>query len=94
MVGKLLILYSKSDELSVRLGVTLGILWALNVFLMPMMTSIINVAPFYKAISAIYPGCQSGSFGGRLLCTAAAFADLFSLGFLIGVIYNRLPIKL
>lgn len=78
---------------SVRLGVTLGILWALNVFLMPMMTSIVNVGPFYKAISTIYPGCQSGTFFGRILCTAAAFADLFSLGFLIGILYNRLPIR-
>ncbi len=60
---------------------------------MPDATSVINVGPFYKAISTIYPGCQSGTFFGRLLCTGAAFGDLFALGFLIGVLYNRLPIK-
>ena len=72
---------------------TLGLLWAINVMLMPYATSIINVGPFYKAISTIYPGCQSGTIFGRFICTAAAFGDLFSLGFLIGILYNRLPIK-
>jgi hypothetical protein len=78
---------------SVRLGVTLGIIWAVSVFVLSYIASDMYAGPFFKGIASIYPGCHSPTLSGRAICAAAAFADSFSLGLLIGLIYNRLPIK-
>jgi hypothetical protein len=83
---------------SVRLGVTLGLIWSLTVFVLSVVdTSVIKSlrygGDFFDGIASIYPACKSKTMGGRVLCAVMAFADVFTLGVLIGVIYNALPIK-
>lgn len=49
--------------------------------------------PFSTAVATIYPGCMAPTMSGRAICATAAFADLFALGLVIGLVYNRLPIR-
>ena len=83
---------------SVRLGVTLGLIWSLTVFVLSVVDTgkmgFMHIGQaFFDGIAGIYPGCKSKTMGGRVLCAVMAFADVFTLGVLIGVIYNALPIK-
>jgi hypothetical protein len=82
----------------VRLGLTLGLIWATSVFLLAIinktnLTGIHYAKRFFNGISSIYPACGSGKPADIAMCTAMAFGDTFSLGLFIGLIYNAIKIR-
>lgn len=82
----------------VRLGLTLGIIWATSVFVLAIInkTSLTGIhygKRFFNGVSSIYPACGSGKATDIAMCTAMAFGDTFSLGVLIGLIYNAIKIR-
>ena len=82
----------------VRLGLTLGIIWAISVFLLAIinktnLTGIRYAGEFFDGIGSIYPPCRSGKPRDIAMCTAMAFGDTFALGLIIGLLYNALRIR-
>ncbi len=83
----------------VRLGLTLGIIWATCVFLLAIinrtnLTKFRYAQGFFdRALGSIYPPCRSGKPRDIAMCTAMAFGDTFALGLIIGLLYNALRIK-
>jgi hypothetical protein len=40
----------------------------------------------------VYPGCSNKTLGNKLMCGLLGFLDGFVGGYLIGVIYNHIPL--
>ena len=59
---------------SVRLGLTIGILWGLSVFLLALITNN-NNSLFFKMIESNYPGCNRKTMYGKLLCALMGFFE-------------------
>lgn len=75
---------------SVRLGLTLGIIWGTVVLFLSILCNKNYGSAIFKVLKNIYPGCNNGSLFGRFTCGFLGFVDAFMLGFLIGIIYNNL----
>ena len=48
---------------------------------------------FLAAMSKLYLGCGQESLFSKIMCGALGFIDAFVGGWLIGTVYNRLPMK-
>ncbi len=77
---------------SVRLGLTIGILWGLSVFLLALISDD-NNSLFFKMIESGYPGCNRETINGKLICGLMGFLDGFVGGLIIGLLYNNINIK-
>jgi hypothetical protein len=77
-----------------RLGFTMGIIWAGFVFLVGIGNLILAGygEAFLKVIDSIYPGYHMGQwgFGGIIVATLYAALDGFIVGLVFAWIYNRL----
>jgi len=77
---------------SLRLGVSLGIIWGFTMIVLAFLANKHYGLPLFQSISKIYIGCNQNNFFSKILCGLIGFIDAFVLGFLIGFIYNRIPI--
>ena len=77
---------------SIKLGITLGIIVGLSVFIFSLIVNEKNGYLFFNLIKNVYPGCSNKTFGNQLMCGVMGFLDGFVGGFLIGVIYNNIPL--
>ena len=75
---------------SVRLGLTLGLIWGVNMLLLSVVSSRNYGGALFHSMEKLYPGCSSTSIKGRVICGLMGFADAFMLGLIIGLVYNRL----
>jgi hypothetical protein len=75
---------------SIRLGVTLAIIWGINMFLLSFISRTNYGGVIFRAMENAYPGCGNKSIEGQLLCLVMGTLDGFCLGLIIGLIYNAL----
>lgn len=72
----------------VALGLSLGILWGISLFLLGLMAYAYSYGnPFIEAISSLYIGYEP-SIKGSILGGIIGFVDAFISGFLIAWLYN------
>ena len=77
----------------VRLGITIGILWSISLFIFSFIQDS-NYAPlFFKMISQAYPGCSNKTIKNRLICALFGFLDGFIGGCIIALLYNNININ-
>ena len=77
----------------VRLGITIGILWSISLFIFTFLQEG-NYAPlFFKMISEAYPGCNNKTLLNRLICALLGFIDGFIGGCIIALLYNNINIS-
>lgn len=77
----------------IRLGLTIGILCGLSIFLLTFLADKKYGVLFFKIIQDAYPGCNNKDLTGKLICGLMGFLDGFIGGLLIGIIYNNLNIN-
>ena len=77
----------------VRLGVTIGILWGIIIFLFALLVNKKIKLLFFKVIEEVYPGCSSKTIFGPYMCGLMGFLDGFIGGLLIGLLYNNISIN-
>jgi hypothetical protein len=72
-------------------GTALGLVWALSVFLMGMLTQWMPnyFGDLVQGIGHFYVG-YTGSWVGALIGALWGFVDMFIFGFLVAWVYNRL----
>ena len=75
---------------SIRLGVTLAIIWGINMFLLSFISRSNYGGVIFRAMQNAYPGCGNKDIQGQLMCLIMGSLDGFSLGLMIGLIYNAL----
>ena len=78
----------------IRLGVTLGIVWGSCMLLLALFAGENYGISFLSAMSKLYIGCGQESLFSKLLCGVLGFLDAFVGGWLVGEVYNRLPIRM
>jgi hypothetical protein len=77
---------------TVRLGVSIGIIWSLSVVLLAGLAKASYASIFFRMIQEVYVGCDYRTGCGLLLCALFGFVDGFIGGALVGLLYNNLPI--
>jgi len=77
----------------VRLGLTIGILWSVIIFLFALLVNKKIELLFFKSIQELYPGCSSETIFGPYICGLMGFLDGFMGGLLIGLLYNNISIN-
>ena len=77
----------------IRLGVTIGIVWGTCMLLLAVFANKGYGMSLFSAITKLYIGCGQKDFFSKLLCGVLGFLDGFVGGWLVGEIYNRLPLK-
>lgn len=75
---------------TVRLGLTLGIIWGINMLLLSFVSRVNYGGVIFRAMQNAYPGCSNKNIEGQLLCLIMGCLDGFSLGIIIGLVYNGL----
>ena len=81
------------EVLPVRLGLAMGIVWGSCMLLLALFAGKSYGISFLSAMSKLYIGCGQESLFSKLLCGILGFIDAFVGGWLIGTVYNRLPIR-
>ena len=81
------------EVLPVRLGVALGIVWGGCMLSLALFAGKRYGLSFLAAMSKLYLGCGQESLFSKIMCGALGFIDAFVGGWLIGTVYNRLPMK-
>jgi hypothetical protein len=77
----------------VRLGVCLGILVSVSMFILSFLGDTDYAPILFKMVTQIYPGCGNKSFLNRLVCATLGFIDGFVGGCLIALLYNHVDIR-
>tara|TARA_Y100000817_G_scaffold289493_1_gene259509 strand:+ start:164 stop:415 length:252 start_codon:yes stop_codon:yes gene_type:complete len=77
----------------VKLGVTLGIVWGTCMLFLALFSSKYYGMSLFSAMTKLYTGCSQKNIFAKLLCGAFGFVDAFVGGWLVGEVYNRLPLK-
>ena len=78
---------------TVRLGVCIGILVSVSLFLLSFLGDS-NYAPImFKMITQLYPGCGNETFLNRLVCATLGFIDGFIGGCILALLYNHIDIR-
>lgn len=75
---------------TIRLSLTLGIIWGINMLLLSFLSRMNYGGVIFHAMQNAYPGCGNKSMQGQLMCLLMGCLDGFSLGLMIGLIYNAL----
>ena len=75
---------------TIRLALTLAIIWGINMLLLSLSSRINYGGVIFHAIQNVYPGCSNKNIQGQLMCLLMGCLDGFSLGLMIGLIYNAL----
>ncbi|MFH1456371.1 MAG: bacteriophage holin [archaeon] len=74
----------------VKIGLAIGILWSVTVFITTIYSMWTNYAPdFLNIFSQMYPG-HSVSLLGASIGAVYGFVDLFIMGFIFAWLYNKL----
>ena len=81
------------DIYVLRLGLTLGIVFGLSIFVLLLLADKNYGILFFKILEETYPGCSRKTFIGKFLCGLMGFLDGFLGGIIIGYIYNNLKLK-
>lgn len=79
-----------SDIHAIRLGLTLGLIFGISVFILSFIAPRNYGIVFFGLLEDVYIGCNRKTFIGKFLCGFMAFLDAFIGGVLIGYIYNHL----
>ena len=79
-----------SDIHAIRLGLTLGLIFGISVFILSFIAPRNYGMVFFGLLEDVYIGCNRKTFIGKFLCGFMAFLDAFIGGVLIGYIYNHL----
>ena len=82
-----------SEIYTVRLGLTIGLLFGISIFLLVVLVDKNYGVLFFKMLEGVYPGCSRKDLFGKMMCGLMGFLDGFIGGILIGLIYNNLRIK-
>jgi|TARA_A200000113_G_scaffold202688_1_gene197283 hypothetical protein len=77
---------------SLKLGLTLGILIGVSFFFLSFIVNKKYGVVFFNMLKNVYPGCSNKTLGNKLMCGLLGFLDGFVGGYLIGVIYNHIPL--
>ena len=77
----------------VRLGLALGIVWGTCMLLLAVFANKDYGMSLFGAMTKLYIGCGQKDLLSKLLCGVLGFLDAFVGGWLVGEIYNRLPLK-
>lgn len=75
---------------TIRLALTLAIIWGINMFLLSFLSHVNYGGVIFRAMQNAYPGCNNKDMKGQLMCLLMGCLDGFSLGLMIGIIYNAL----
>ena len=75
---------------SLKLGISLGILWGLSVFFVTFIRFKKKLPLLFKGIQQFYFNCNPNTATGKIICTIAAFMDAFIGGVIVGYLYNHL----
>ena len=75
---------------SIRLALTLAIIWGINMFLLSFLSRVNYGGVIFRAMQNAYPGCSNKDMKVQLMCLLMGCLDGFSLGLMIGIIYNAL----
>ena len=75
---------------TIRLALTLAIIWGINMMLLSLFSRMNYGGVIFHAMENAYPGCSNKNIEGQLMCLLMGFLDGFSLGLMIGLIYNSL----
>jgi hypothetical protein len=81
------------DIYVVRLGLTLGLIWGISIYLLSLLVDKNYGVLFFKILEDAYPGCSRKTCYGKLICGSMGFLDGFLGGILIGILYNNINIK-
>lgn len=77
----------------IRLGLTLGLIFGISIFLLVLLAHKNYGILFFKILEGAYPGCSRDNLLGKFLCGFMGFLDGFLGGILIGYLYNNLKIN-
>ncbi|MFC1559590.1 hypothetical protein ACFLZ2_01515 [Candidatus Margulisiibacteriota bacterium] len=76
---------------SLKLGATCAIVWAGAILGLGLISSALNWGtPFMNTLASLYLGYGKG-LGGAIIGSIWALADGFCGGFVVGLVYNKLP---
>lgn len=75
---------------TVRLAVTLAIIWGINMLLLSLLSKVNYGGVIFHALRNAYPGCGNKTPEGIVMCVLMGAIDGASLGLMIGLIYNAL----
>lgn len=75
---------------TVRLAVTLAIIWGINMLLLSLLSKVNYGGVIFQALRNAYPGCGNKTPEGIAMCVLMGALDGASLGLMIGLIYNAL----
>lgn len=75
---------------TIRLSLTLAIIWGINMLLLSLFSQMNYGGVIFHAMRNVYPGCGNKNIQGQLMCLLMGSLDGFSLGLMIGLIYNAL----
>ena len=78
---------------TVRLGLTIGLLCGISIFLLVLLAEKNYGVLFFKMLEGSYPGCSRKDLFGKVMCGLMGFLDGFVGGVLIALIYNNISIK-
>ena len=76
---------------SVKLGITLGLIFGLSFFLLALVSNTYG-SGFFNVLKSVYPGCGTKTIWNKLTCGFLGGLDGLFFGLLIGVIYNNIPL--
>lgn len=75
---------------TIRLALTLAIIWGINMLALSLLSRVNYGGVIFHAIKTAYPGCGNKDIAGQLTCMLMGALDGFSLGLMIGLVYNAL----
>lgn len=75
---------------TIRLGLTLAIIWGINMLALSFTSENNYGGIIFHAMKNAYPGCNNKDLKGHIMCMLMGASDGFSLGVMIGLIYNAL----